>query len=43
MTTGYELARTTKELIPGVPIIKVKGQYRIVTKTLRRALGLDDD
>ncbi len=39
-TTGYELARTG-QLAAGVPVIRVRGKYRIPTAALRRALGLD--
>lgn len=38
-TTTYERARTG-QLIDGVPVLKVGGKYRVVTATLRRALGL---
>jgi hypothetical protein len=40
-TTAYRLAETGS-LCDGVPVLRIRGRWRVPTAPLRRALGLDD-
>lgn len=41
-TTAYEAAKTG-QLADGVPVLRVNNRYRVPTRALARALGVDVD